>query len=77
MTIPIQEMIDTVISIFCIGYTFPLLFVWWPLALIPINVWGYLMIFTPRMSDGCFGYCIYQSRWEEWNGTTYWFRMKP
>ena len=75
MSVPIQEFMDAaivtmlgLISVSCISF-------WWPLVLIPINLLGYWFIFVPRLSDGFSGFSMYQSRWEEWNGITYWGRM--
>ena len=77
MSAPIQEIMDIVILITLGSISISCISFWWPLALIPVNFLGYWFIFVPRISDGFFGFSICQSRWEEWNGITYWERLTP
>ena len=75
MTIPIQGIMDSIISLFALVFALALSEVWIYLSLIPVFVLVCYFVFSSRISDGCIGYIVYQSRWEQWRGITWQARM--
>ena len=75
MTIPIQGIMDSIISLFALVFALALSEVWIELTAIPVLVLVCYFVFTSRISDGCMGYIVYQSRWEQWRGITWQARM--
>ena len=75
MTIPIQGIMDSIISLFALISAFGFSEVSIYLSLIPMLVLVCYFVFTSRISDGCMGYIVYQSRWEQWRGITWQARM--
>ena len=75
MTIPIQGIMDSSISLFALAFALALSNLWIYLSLIPVLILVCYFVFTSRISDGCMGYIVYQSRWEQWHGITWQARM--
>ena len=75
MTIPIQGMMDSIISLFAFVFALALSEVWIELAVIPVLILVCYFVFSSRISDSCVGYIVYQSRWEQWRGITWQARM--
>ena len=75
MTIPIQGIMDSIISLFALVFALALSEVWIELTTIPVLILVCYFVFTSRISDGCMGYIVYQSRWEQWHGITWQARM--
>ena len=75
MTIPIQGIMDSIISLFALVFALALSEVWIELTVIPVLVLVCYFVFSSRISDGCMGYIVYQSRWEQWRGITWQARM--
>ena len=75
MTIPIQGIMDSIISLFALVFALALLEVWIELTVIPLLILVCYFVFTSRISDSCIGYIVYQSRWEQWRGITWQARM--
>ena len=75
MTIPIQGIMDSIVSLFALVFALALSEVWIYLALIPVLILVCYFVFSSRISDSCIGYVVYQSRWEQWRGITWQGRM--
>ena len=75
MTIPIQGIMDSIISLFALVFALALSEVWIYLSLIPVLILVCYFVFSSRISDSCIGYIVYQSRWEQWRGITWQARM--
>ena len=75
MTIPIQGIMDSIISLFALVFALALYEVWIYLSLIPVLILVCYFVFSSRISDSCIGYIVYQSRWEQWRGITWQARM--
>ena len=70
MTIPIQGIMDLVVSMAYISFAFILSSFWIYLFIIPIITLIHYFIFVSRIDDCCIGFVVYQSRWEQWHGIT-------
>ena len=75
MTIPIQGIMDSIISLFALVFALALSEVWIELTVIPLLILVCYFVFTSRISDSCLGFIVYQSRWEQWRGITWRGRM--
>ena len=75
MTIPIQGIMDSIISLFALVFALALYEVWIELTVIPVLILVCYFVFSSRISDSCIGYIVYQSRWEQWRGITWQARM--
>jgi len=76
MTIPIGEIIDTIVIIICITFGVGVYSLYQPLVVIPILFFVYYWFFTPILSDSCCGYFVGSSRWETWRkGKREWGRF--
>ena len=75
MTISIQGIMDSIISLYAFVFALALSEVWIELAVIPVLILICYFVFSSRISDGCIGYIVYQSRWEQWRGITWQERM--
>lgn len=62
----VQEMIDFTALLFSWIAAIFLISVYPPLWIIPATAFLYHYLFSMRVSDSCFGYCVHPCRWDQW-----------
>lgn len=77
MSVPIQELIDTTVTIFGFLIGAVLYPINQYLTIIPALGVLYWFIFEPRIGDGVTGFYVMSSRWETWKtGKPKFWRLK-